>query len=1267
MENRLSELTAAVDSGDLRQALRAANQLLLRVQKQLQGDPAALLQQQLVIKSIKVIILIRQGKTDEALELLRQLPRGDPDLDCYLCIAYKELRNENRLAPCRVACLPVLSLAEAREEVKVLDLFSSLAANQDIFQDVLRLYGSYRKPRYLSWALVTALLSTRHPSGLKRLQLAQQLLRQLPLPCPPKELSPETMREPNVNIQLRDAYAALGVHLSVLRQCGEYEEALELLRTFQNCCLQIGEYPAMRIQLLVEVDFFSFAFNASSNNACACVCSELQTEFLGVYVRLAAAQGEEATANALKKLGSMQGFSAAAAALELLAQRALELVGGHKRLLSERGIEAFWKSVEGLGDPVEGLFRLIEDHGNNYCAFRFFRDYGGRFNRRQRQRLRDLLIQLRPEVLAGAESGNANGAAIRRILTVDKCLLALGEWSNKTADSAQRIAEWRRLFLQHSPNTRNESLAAELICLSVEVFLRWDREAEVSRSKANRQDADPWVDRRFLFEAVAWIDAALHVSGLTHSPLLQQSRCLLGIAVGDAFAVARSFRAMDVKQSFLLSLGAFNSSIHADYGLLNNLGRHCRQMGETREDVMEAYSDYLSAAVEEGSFSLIPQYRFWSLVAQQALDVDLAALQGVLCQVCEPAGRGSAELLMLPAHVSAVLPAAFGSCALAAAACGSACVEWWATAACMNVSPTACSVSFGAFACMTARELGLSAACMEQQEVLAAREAMHPSRRALQLHRQKLKAGHFKEEEEAGSAAAAAAADGKQPAAESAQRNALSKALPDTACMQAAFEEEEQTLFALWKAGLHPNTWQSLWPSALVGGEANHVVSRHLFVRGPPQPAAEGPPSDLFKPWLSQQEEQLLQRLSRAAAATAGEQPAGKRADEAGEASEQQQLQEQQQQQQHEASEAADCESEEKGEESSKLPCSGPHNANRENAAAEGGAPTREETNACKQIVDLLRRSIPGRVRRLRLLFAVVRPSAERRKEHLEAIEGLRAELQQTLEGESAACMRNGCMRSAWPTAAALQTESCGASAFPSGCCRLLSGLFAHQCAALDAFKMAFELTVGAEDAEDSAATKKTAAVANKMCDALDGCRNFILCCCTSVLDTIGALKGLGQPPLAAGSEGIRFSVFDALFGFSQAASVSLLLLSALCQQLRLWHRATTRMNKTEESPFAAVLADARPSLDAFVVSMRGQHKSLVDAMETAGQLEPIGRPPWAGEEEFFSGDALIEEARQRTRTDLCSSYIQTATSICSVLNTQIAAIADCMQTEKRI
>lgn len=60
------------------------------------------------------------------------------------------------------------------------------------------------------------------------------------------------------------------------------------------------------------------------------------------------------------------------------------------------------------------------------------------------------------------------------------------------------------------------------------------------------------------------------------------------------------------------------------------------------------------------------------------------------------------------------------------------------------------------------------------------------------------------------------------------------------------------------------------------------------------------------------------------------------------------------------------------------------------------------------------------------------------------------------------------------------------------------------------------------------------------------------MACCTSVLDNIGELKGLGRPPLAEAAAGTRFAVFDALFGLSQVSTVSLLLVLIMCQQLRV-------------------------------------------------------------------------------------------------------------------
>lgn len=1261
MDSRLSELTSAVDAGDFRQALRLANQQLLRVQKQLHGDPAIQLQQQCIIKSIKVIILVRQGKTDEALELLRQLPRDDAELNWYLCIAYKELRNGNRLAPCRVASLPTLSLAEARNEVKTLEIFNTLDANHDRFQEILRLYGTYRKPRYLLWTIVAAIMSTRHPNGRKRLHLAQQLLRQLPLPNSPSDLTPPRMQDPKVNIQLRDANATLMVHISVLRQSNKIDDALDLLSRYENCCLHPGEFSALRIQLLAECGKIDRALKEAED---ALADPEIEAEFWGAFVRLAAAQGEEATAKAFEKLRCINGFPAAAAALELLLQRGLELVDGHDRLLSDSGFEALWKAVEHHGNPVEGLFHLLKNYASDYSAFRFFRDYAGRFNIRQRLQLRSLLLDLRPGLFAAAQQPGASPGDIRRLLTIDKSLLALGEWMHKNASSAQRIVEWRQLFTQHCARSRMECLMAELIGLSVEIFLRWDRESEDARPEDGRQEKDPWNRRRFLFEALAWINAGLYTEGLRHSPLLHQTRCALGFVMGDMFAINESFAAMDVKQSLLLSLALYQTSAQADYGLLGHLGRFCRILNETREDIVEAYGDYLSSAVEEGSFSWIPEYRLSALMIQHSLDMALVTLQEVLFQICERNGRGSAELLMLSPLISSPLPDRLGASALRSAGLCREPFEWWLTAAALN-SP-ASDPSLGAFAPLTSCELGLSCISTTQPDVLFGRELSHPIRRALQLHksRQTLNLSVSERTDEA-------AAVHPDPVPTSGQGDSSEIEL-----MEAAINEEERALFAFWQAGMHPKIWRSAWPSRLLGAEATHLLSRYHFFKGPPRPIARRHGTSLerngrlYRAWFSRCEYEALEALEGSWADSSlepsRESSYEKRSDE----------EEPDVQSLPQGSPYAEPYCEPYGVCCASQTCAArravspepatgyftPYDTPTEDSTVRDAASvTYGATGALNELVGSLRRSIPSRIRRLRLLFAVARPSAEMDAEQVQAIQRLLAELRQVLQGP-----RCGCGRTAWPTASSRHTDPLGTSNCTSSSCRMLEALYSHQCAALTVFKAAFELSRDPEETKTNSPSEETARVTNQLCEALDGCREFLMACCTSVLDSIGELKGLGRPPLAEAAAGVRFAVFDALFGLSQVSTVSLLLVLIVCQQLRLWNHALSRTKGIETTPFSVVMADARPSLDAFINCMRGQHKSLVDAMDTASQLESIGCPPWLESTDRLSyghaGDTLMEEARQRVRAGLCSSYIETTFAICRVMETRVDAIADCLQ-----
>ncbi|CDJ60164.1 hypothetical protein EMWEY_00028170 [Eimeria maxima] len=296
---------------------------------------------------------------------------------------------------------------------------------------------------------------------------------------------------------------------------------------------------------------------------------------------------------------------------------------------------------------------------------------------------------------------------------------------------------------------------------------------------------------------------------------------------------------------------------------------------------------------------------------------------------------------------------------------------------------------------------------------------------------------------------------------------------------------------------------------------------------------------------------------------------------------------------------------------------------------------------------------------RLLLFFSIMRPSADFNKSFLCHIDRYIAELQQVLNGPEC-----GCIRSTWPSASARQTEALGASrCCCSGCRGYTKEKFDEECVS----------------------------ISNNLCEALDGCQECVLMCCTSVLDGVGEMKGLVRPsvapdtaadapaaaaaaaaapaaPAAATESRKILPIFEGLFGLAQVASVSLALILSVLQQLTLWNKTVTKANSNSENVFGAVLQATKPYLHAFLDRIQGQQRGIVDAMDTAKRLEFIGLPPWrssASAVDFpytLDDDTLMEEARQRVRTNLCASYIESAVTISSILETRIQAIGGWLQ-----
>lgn len=167
-------------------------------------------------------------------------------------------------------------------------------------------------------------------------------------------------------------------------------------------------------------------------------------------------------------------------------------------------------------------------------------------------------------------------------------------------------------------------------------------------------------------------------------------------------------------------------------------------------------------------------------------------LQDVLSQICEPGGRGPAELLKMSPMVSSPMPDRLGTSALRAASLCREPFEWWLTALAMH-SPQD-EPAFGAFAPLTCGDLGLSCISISQPEVLYGREMNHPIRHALQLYNARREA-EVEAREGSGTSAASSSmrSDTETPPAPG--------TASDSKLMQAAFNEEELALFAVWQAG----------------------------------------------------------------------------------------------------------------------------------------------------------------------------------------------------------------------------------------------------------------------------------------------------------------------------------------------------------------------------------------------------------------------------------------------------------------------------------
>ncbi|CDI80696.1 hypothetical protein, conserved, partial [Eimeria acervulina] len=573
-------------------------------------------------------------------------------------------------------------------------------------------------------------------------------------------------------------------------------------------------------------------------------------------------------------------------------------------------------------------------------------------------------------------------------------------------------------------------------------------------------------------------------------------------------------------------------------------------------------------------------------------------------------------------------------------------------------APVSRGALLGALYPLTSIDLGIGAPRLLRGEELVAHELAHPARRALLLLKA-LKA--LKEQQQQQQQQQEGGGDERKDKKREKQdqegetrdrktdkqqqnRDCLLSAIREPLFAAAAAAVEEKALFAHWIAEMRPDPWKSIWPSRLFGSQSMHALLRLESVEDASfsfsSLSSDKANNSIISSSSSSAAAAVATAAAAAAAATGGEQLFAAPLT----AAEQQVLQSVagfigrgapspfaaawEPQQQETAESCCSC--------CTSSPCKSRRDQGGSAAAAAAAAATaapaadasgalnnvketeEEETDeqiysnsALEDAIASLRRSIPGRARRLRLLFVIMQPSLDYGEARLQEIDRYIAELQQGLNGSVCSSFS-----SAWPSAACSQTNILGSSRCCCSTCAVLFGVYRQQCLILQVLRRAMNLHKQTQSCTKEGLAEETVSISNHFCEALDSCREVLMMCCTSVFDGVGELRGLGRPAVAAASRAQRLLLFDGLFGLAQAASVSFALILFVLQQL-------TGLGAAAAAATAAA-ATAAAATAAAAIAVEFHFDSilfrLVEAMNTARQLESIGQPPWIN----FSSNNLM-------------------------------------------
>ncbi|KAE9409642.1 actin cytoskeleton organization protein [Gymnopus androsaceus JB14] len=207
LDRQIRPIYDALDTGSNKSAIVACNKLLKKHPKNA------------LVQSLKALALVRSQKVEEALALCDEVLESKPTDDSTLNAMMHVLRGLGRHKDMIIMYEAAYKKQPANEELGAQTFFANIRANnwKSAQQVASKMYKQFQEERYLYWSVISSVLQAndRNTPAEMRTLLYKLALRLITSSSTPSYAHPDRFH----------------LHLTILRELSEYDEAMTLLET----------------------------------------------------------------------------------------------------------------------------------------------------------------------------------------------------------------------------------------------------------------------------------------------------------------------------------------------------------------------------------------------------------------------------------------------------------------------------------------------------------------------------------------------------------------------------------------------------------------------------------------------------------------------------------------------------------------------------------------------------------------------------------------------------------------------------------------------------------------------------------------------------------------------------------------------------------------------------------------------------------------------------------------------------------------------------